>query len=140
MADPERAIDVLWELRRAGVRLSVDDLGVGHSSLSYLKRLPVHEIKIDKSFVTGMVDDSDDEAIVTAVIAMVHKLRMSVVAEGVEDERTLVRLAELGADIAQGYWMSRPVPAEEIGPWIARWTARADDVVVPIQRTVRFAH
>jgi EAL domain-containing protein (putative c-di-GMP-specific phosphodiesterase class I) len=140
MADPERAIDVLWELRRAGVRLSVDDLGVGHSSLSYLKRLPVHEIKIDKSFVTGMVDDSDDEAIVTAVIAMVHKLRMSVVAEGVEDERTLVRLAELGADIAQGYWMSRPVPAEEIGPWIARWTGRADDVVVPIQRTVRFAH
>jgi diguanylate cyclase (GGDEF)-like protein len=140
MDDPERAINVLWELRRAGVRLSVDDLGVGHSSLSYLKRLPVHEIKIDKSFVTGMVDDGDDEAIVTAVIAMVHKLRMSVVAEGVEDERTLVRLAELGADIAQGYWMSRPIPAEEIAPWIARWSAPESLVVVPIQRTVRFAH
>jgi diguanylate cyclase (GGDEF)-like protein len=140
MDDPERAIDVLWELRRAGVRLSVDDLGVGHSSLSYLKRLPVHEIKIDKSFVTGMVDDSDDEAIVTAVIAMVHKLRMTVVAEGVEDERTLVRLAELGADVAQGYWMSRPIPAEEIRPWIERWSGTQPAVVVPLQRTARFAH
>jgi EAL domain-containing protein (putative c-di-GMP-specific phosphodiesterase class I) len=140
MDDPERAIDVLWELRRAGVHLSVDDLGVGHSSLSYLKRLPVHEIKIDKSFVTGMVDDGDDEAIVTAVIAMVHRLRMTVVAEGVEDERTLLRLAELGADSAQGYWMSRPVPAAEIAPWLERWTGRGERVVVPMQRTARFAH
>jgi EAL domain-containing protein (putative c-di-GMP-specific phosphodiesterase class I) len=140
MADPERAIDVLWELRRSGVRLSVDDLGVGHSSLSYLKRLPVHEIKIDKSFVTGMVDDGDDEAIVTAVIAMVHRLRMTVVAEGVEDERTLVRLAELGADVAQGYWMSRPVPAAEVAPWIERWTGTPDAAVVPIQRAARFAN
>jgi diguanylate cyclase (GGDEF)-like protein len=140
MADPERAIDVLWQLRRAGVRLSVDDLGVGHSSLSYLKRLPVHEIKIDKSFVTGMVDDGDDEAIVTAVIAMVHRLRMTVVAEGVEDERTLVRLAELGADTAQGYWMSRPLPAAEIGPWLERWSGHEERVVVPMQRTARFAH
>jgi diguanylate cyclase (GGDEF)-like protein len=140
MDDPERAIDVLWELRRSGVRLSVDDLGVGHSSLAYLKRLPVHEIKIDKSFVTGMVDDGDDEAIVTAVIAMVHRLRMTVVAEGVEDERTLTRLAELGADVAQGYWMSRPIPADLIPSWIERWTGAADAVVVPMQRTVRFAH
>jgi predicted signal transduction protein with EAL and GGDEF domain len=140
MDDPERTIDVLWGLRRSGVRLSVDDLGVGHSSLSYLKRLPVHEIKIDKSFVTGMVDDADDEAIVTAVIAMVHKLRMTVVAEGVEDERTLTLLAELGADTAQGYWMSRPVPAAEIPSWIERWTAGPGSVVIPMQRAVRFAH
>jgi diguanylate cyclase (GGDEF)-like protein len=140
MDDPEGAIDVLWELRRSGVRLSVDDLGVGHSSLSYLKRLPVHEIKIDKSFVTGMVDDSDDEAIVTAVIAMVHRLRMTVVAEGVEDERTLVRLAELGCDIAQGYWMSRPIPAADIAPWIANWTGVIDPKVVPLPRTARFGH
>jgi EAL domain-containing protein (putative c-di-GMP-specific phosphodiesterase class I) len=139
MDDPERAIDVLWDLRRAGVRLSVDDLGVGHSSLSYLKRLPVHEIKIDKSFVTGMVDDGDDEAIVTAVIAMVHKLRMSVVAEGVEDERTLVRLAELGADVAQGYWMSRPIPAEDVAGWISQWTAPTT-VVVPMHRPTRRAN
>jgi diguanylate cyclase (GGDEF)-like protein len=140
MDDPERAIDVLWELRRAGVRLSVDDLGVGHSSLAYLKRLPVHEIKIDKSFVTRMVDDGDDEAIVTAIIAMVHRLRMTVVAEGVEDERTLMRLAELGADLAQGYWMSRPVPAAEIAPWAQRWKAGpTESVVVPIQRSLRAA-
>jgi EAL domain-containing protein (putative c-di-GMP-specific phosphodiesterase class I) len=122
------------------VRLSVDDLGVGHSSLSYLKRLPVHEIKIDKSFVTGMVDDGDDEAIVTAVIAMVHRLRMTVVAEGVEDERTLVRLPELRADEAQGYSMSRPVPAAEVAPWIERWTGTPDAAVVPIQRAARFAN
>jgi EAL domain-containing protein (putative c-di-GMP-specific phosphodiesterase class I) len=134
MADPERAIDVLWELRRSGVRLSVDDLGVGHSSLAYLKRLPVHEIKIDRSFVTSMVDDADDEAIVTAIIAMVHRLRMTVVAEGVEDERTLVRLAELGADLAQGYWMSRPVPAADIAPWIESWTGATAGNVTPIQR------
>ena len=140
MADPERAIDVLWELRRAGVRLSVDDLGVGQSSLSYLKRLPVHEIKIDRSFVTGMIDDGDDEAIVTAIIAMVHRLRMTVVAEGVEDERTLQRLSELGADIAQGFWMCRPVPAEEILPWLTRWSGASDTVVVPIHRASRFGH
>jgi diguanylate cyclase (GGDEF)-like protein len=139
MDDPERAIDVLWDLRRSGVRLSVDDLGVGHSSLSYLKRLPVHEIKIDRSFVTGMVDDGDDEAIVTAVIAMVHRLRMTVVAEGVEDERTLIRLAELGADVAQGYWMSRPLPAAQVPGWIAQWTGAGGAVVVPIQRPVRQA-
>ena len=141
MDDPERAIDVLWELRRAGVRLSVDDLGVGHSSLSYLKRLPVHEIKIDKSFVTRMVDDADDEAIVTAIIAMVHRLRMTVVAEGVEDERTLLRLSELGADLAQGYWMSRPIPAEEIPSWLVRWSGTdPTGTVVPLQRVASAGH
>jgi EAL domain-containing protein (putative c-di-GMP-specific phosphodiesterase class I) len=87
-----------------------------------------------------MVDDSDDEAIVTAVIAMVHRLRMTVVAEGVEDERTLVRLAELGCDIAQGYWMSRPIPAADIAPWIENWTGVVDPTVVPLPRVARFGH
>ena len=76
-------------------------------------------------------------SIVTAIIAMVHKLRMSVVAEGVEDERTLMRLADLGADLAQGYWMSRPIPAAEIRPWIERWTAGTEANVVPLQRAAR---
>jgi predicted signal transduction protein with EAL and GGDEF domain len=135
MGDPERAIDMLWDLRRAGVRLSVDDLGVGHSSLAYLKRLPVHEIKIDKSFVMGMADDPDDEAIVSAVIDMVHRLRMDVVAEGVEDERTWRRLQQLGANTAQGYWMSRPIAAEEVGPWTREWSARNEvATVIPLQR------
>jgi len=131
MADPERAIDVLWQLRRAGVRLSVDDLGAGHSSLMYLKRLPVHEVKIDRAFVQGMADDADDEAIVGAVVDLVHKLRMTVVAEGVEDERTWHRLGQLGCDQAQGYWLSRPVPAAEIAPWLR---ARPVAAVIPLQR------
>jgi diguanylate cyclase (GGDEF)-like protein len=139
MGNPDGAIDMLWELRRAGIRLSVDDLGVGHSSLSYLKRLPVHEIKIDKSFVMGMADDDDDVAIVSAVVTMVQQLRMDVVAEGVEDERTWHRLAELGADAAQGYWMSRPLPAREVSDWVRQWapplsSADATSTVVPFGR------
>jgi diguanylate cyclase (GGDEF)-like protein len=136
MGDPDRAIDMLWDLRRAGVRLSVDDLGVGHSSLSYLKRLPVHEIKIDKSFVTNMADDPDDEAIVTAVVEMIHQLRMQVVAEGVEDERTWRRLQALGADAAQGYWMSRPLPPGQLPAWVQTWTDRAANAaVIPLPRS-----
>ena len=135
MGDPERAIDMLWDLRRAGVRLSVDDLGVGHSSLSYLKRLPVHEIKIDKSFVTNMADDPDDEAIVTAVVEMIHQLRMQVVAEGVEDERTWRKLQALGADAAQGYWMSKPLPAGQLAAWVQTWSDRAANAaVIPLPR------
>jgi diguanylate cyclase (GGDEF)-like protein len=135
MHDPEGAINTLWDLRRAGVRLSVDDLGVGHSSLAYLKRLPVHEIKIDRSFVTKMTEDADDETIVTAVIEMVHRLRMQVVAEGVEDEVTWHRLAELGADAAQGYWMSRPMPAAEVGDWVRLWSPPTHTAsVIPLQR------
>lgn len=123
MVDPERAIAVLRRLRQIGVRLSVDDLGVGHSSLAYLKRLPVDEIKIDRSFVSGMADEPDDEAIVAALVQLVHRLRMTVVAEGVEDQPTLDALARIGADCAQGYWMSRPLPAGEIPAWVERWTS-----------------
>ncbi len=136
MSDPERAVEVLWQLRRAGVRLSIDDLGVGYSSLTYLKRLPVQEVKIDRSFVTRMVDDADDEAIVAAVVQLAHRLGMTVVAEGVEDERTWVRLRQLGADAAQGYWLSRPVPAAEIAPWLQRWSAGGSAVSVPRMRSV----
>ena len=134
MADPERAIDVLWQLRRAGVRLSVDDLGAGHSSLTYLKRLPVHEVKIDRSFVTRMVDDSADDAIVAALVPLVHQLGMTVVAEGVEDERTWHRLAELGADSVQGYWVSRPCPAPDLVRWLSEWAETASAAVIPMPR------
>ena len=123
MTDPEGTVDVLWQLRRAGVKLSIDDLGVGQSSLSYLKRLPVHEVKIDRSFVMRMADDTDDQAIVEAVVHLAHRLGMTVVAEGVEDERTWRLLHELGADTAQGYWISRPVPAAEVRLWMERWSA-----------------
>jgi diguanylate cyclase (GGDEF)-like protein len=117
MADVTHTVAVLWALRQAGVRLAVDDLGVGHSSLAYLKRLPVHEVKIDKSFVMTMTDDPADDAIVCAVIGLAHRLGLSVVAEGVETKLARDRLAEIGCDVAQGYWYSRPVPAAEIRPF-----------------------
>jgi diguanylate cyclase (GGDEF)-like protein len=135
MIDPERALEVLQVLRRSGLRLSVDDLGVGHSSLAYLKRLPVQEIKIDRSFVTGLADDPDDHAIVGALVQMVHRLGMTVVAEGVEDQRTLDALALLGADEAQGYWMSRPLPAAQVPQWCRSWSdgSASAPVLVPDQ-------
>ena len=117
MDDVERTVDVLWELRRAGVKLSIDDLGVGQSSLAYLKRLPVHEVKIDKSFVMSMVDDPDDDAIVCAVVGLAHRLGMTIVAEGVESDRIRDRLVEIECDVAQGYWYSRPMPAADVVAW-----------------------
>jgi diguanylate cyclase (GGDEF)-like protein len=120
MDDVEHTVDLLWQLRRAGVRLSIDDLGVGQSSLAYLKRLPVHEVKIDKSFVLTMVDDPADDAIVCAVIGLGHRLGMTIVAEGVETELARDRLAEIGCDVAQGYWYSRPMPAADVAPWSRR--------------------
>jgi diguanylate cyclase (GGDEF)-like protein len=123
MDDIEHVIDVLWQLRKSGVRLSIDDLGVGQSSLAYLKRLPVHEVKIDKSFVFNMADDQDDDAIVCAVVGLAHRLRLSVVAEGVETVHARDRLVEIGCDVAQGYWYSRPLAAPDVTPWFA---GRAD--------------
>ena len=123
MDDVEHAVDVLWRLRKAGVRLSIDDLGIGQSSLAYLKRLPVHEVKIDKSFVLNMADDQDDDAIVCAVVGLAHRLRLSVVAEGVETVHARDRLVEIGCDVAQGYWYSRPLPASDVAAWFA---GRAD--------------
>ncbi|MDQ1699866.1 MAG: hypothetical protein QOG34_1729 [Frankiaceae bacterium] len=120
MDDVAHTVDILWQLRRSGVRLSIDDLGVGQSSLAYLKRLPVHEVKIDKSFVLTMVDDPADDAIVCAVIGLGHRLGMTIVAEGVETELIRDRLCEIGCDIAQGYWYSRPMPASDVAPWYRR--------------------
>jgi diguanylate cyclase (GGDEF)-like protein len=138
MADVEHTVVVLWALRQAGVRLAIDDLGVGHSSLAYLKRLPVHEVKIDKSFVMTMTDDPADDAIVCAVIGLAHRLGLSVVAEGVETKLARDRLAEIGCDVAQGYWYSRPVAAAEIRPFfLALHGERAGQVVAPALRVAR---
>jgi EAL domain-containing protein (putative c-di-GMP-specific phosphodiesterase class I) len=114
MTDPEAAIALLWGLRRIGVRLSIDDFGTGYSSLAYLKRLPVDEVKLDKSFVLNMTSDADDAAIVRSTIELAHNLGLQLVAEGVEDQETLELLATLGCDLVQGYHLARPMPADEL--------------------------
>ncbi len=121
MADPERAVEALARLRSLGLHLSIDDLGTGYSSLSYLQRLPVSEVKIDRSFLRPGDQDGDAFAIVGAIVDLGHRLGRSVVAEGVEDEPTWRRLQELGCDVAQGYWMSRPLPAADFTTWLEQW-------------------
>jgi diguanylate cyclase (GGDEF)-like protein len=109
MQDPERSLRTLNDLRALGVHLSIDDFGTGFSSLSYMKQLPVHELKIDATFVQGMATSERDVAIVRSTIELAHNLELKVVAEGVEDERCLARLREMGCDLAQGYLIGRPV-------------------------------
>ena len=117
MADPERALGALVELDAMGISLAVDDFGTGFSSLSYLKRLPVDELKIDKSFVMSMNEDENDSAIVRSTIDLAHNLGLKVVAEGVENQQIWTVLEFLGCDTAQGYYMSRPIPPGDFEQW-----------------------
>jgi diguanylate cyclase (GGDEF)-like protein len=119
MGDPGRTLSVLDRLAGLGLTLAIDDFGTGYSSLAYLKRLPVDEVKIDKSFVLDMKGDPDDEAIVRSTVDLGHNLGLRVVAEGVEDGGTWRRLAELGCDRAQGFHLARPMPAEALERWLA---------------------
>jgi len=114
MVDQERALEVLRRLKKVQVRLSIDDFGTGYSSLAYLKQLPVHELKIDKSFVMDMDHNHDDAVIVKIIIELGHQLGLEVTAEGVESESILSQLKALGCDVAQGYLISKPLPAEEL--------------------------
>jgi EAL domain-containing protein (putative c-di-GMP-specific phosphodiesterase class I) len=118
MADPDRAIAILRELRAMGVRLSVDDFGTGHSSMSYLKILPVDELKVDRSFVSDMTRDVNDAVLVQSAIDLGHNLGLSVVAEGVEDAATLGALKTLGADIIQGCYLGRPMSEDLLKQWV----------------------
>jgi EAL domain-containing protein (putative c-di-GMP-specific phosphodiesterase class I) len=111
MDEPESAASILRDLRALGVILSVDDFGTGYSSLTYLKRFPIGILKIDRSFVTGIGVDADDDAIVRTTVAMAHALGHQVVAEGVETARHRDRLRELGCDLAQGWLYGQPRPA-----------------------------
>ncbi|MDQ2728271.1 MAG: bifunctional diguanylate cyclase/phosphodiesterase [Actinomycetota bacterium] len=120
MADPARTIGILGRLDALGVSISVDDFGTGYSSLSYLKRLPVSEIKVDRTFVSGLLNDDSDAAIVRSTIELAHNLGLRVVAEGVEDRPTWMRLHALGCDEAQGYFVSAPLPADALAVWIER--------------------
>jgi EAL domain-containing protein (putative c-di-GMP-specific phosphodiesterase class I) len=121
MTEPERAINTLSQLRKLGVRLAVDDFGTGYSSLAYLHRLPIHEIKIDKSFVSAMAGEVNRTNIVRASIDLGHSLRLESIAEGVEDARSYDVLAALACDMAQGYFISKPLLAVEVLPWFSRW-------------------
>ena len=118
MTDPVRGMVVLTHLHEMGVKISIDDFGTGYSSLAYLTRLPIDELKIDKSFVLNMRASSEDASIVHTVIELGHSLGMQVVAEGVENRETWDLVAELGCDLAQGYYVSRPMPADECARWL----------------------
>ena len=119
MSDPERALAIVGRLSELGVRLSVDDFGTGYSSLANLKRLPIDELKIDRSFVSPMMEDESDLIIVRSTINLGHDLGLTVIAEGVEDELTLKRLATLGCDLAQGYHLSRPLAPDAFAAWVS---------------------
>ncbi|MGH4014330.1 MAG: putative bifunctional diguanylate cyclase/phosphodiesterase [Pseudonocardiaceae bacterium] len=138
MSDPERALPVLRGLHGVGVRIAVDDFGTGYSSLAYLRRLPVDEVKIDKSFVLGLASDLGDLAVVRAIVDLGHSLGLTVVAEGVEEDATRDQLVEMGCDIAQGYLISRPLGAERFDAWLQARTVRAcglrDETVLTLVR------
>src|ERR1019366_9180513 len=116
--DPERARRVLTDLAHMGVMLSIDDFGTGYSSLAYLKNLPVHHLKIDRSFVQEMGTGTDDEVIVRSVVYLARNLGLQTVAEGVEDEATWQHLTDLGCDSAQGYFLARPMSADAFTGWL----------------------
>jgi diguanylate cyclase (GGDEF)-like protein len=125
MSDPQRARALLTQLSELGITLAIDDFGTGMASLSYLKNLPVQVLKIDKSFVTHMTADATDNLIVAGVVALSSSLGLTTIAEGVEDTRTLRRLAEVGCTQAQGYGISRPMPAGEVIGWVTERRRRA---------------
>jgi diguanylate cyclase (GGDEF)-like protein len=118
MEEPDRAIAVLRDLSDMGIELAIDDFGMGYSSLSYLKHLPVDEIKIDRQFVTNMAADPKDAVIVRSIIELARNLGLRTVAEGVEDEITLGRLRRFGCDVAQGFHISRPQAVAQLTPWL----------------------
>ena len=128
MSDPDRALATIEHLSGLGVRFSVDDFGTGYSSLAYLSRLPIDELKIDRSFVSPMLKDSSDMIIVRSTINLAHDLGLAIVAEGVEDAPTLQRLAELGCDRIQGFHISRPLPHPAFTDWLRSEEQRAAGV------------
>jgi len=131
MAEPARALETLTKLNRMGIQLSLDDFGTGYSSLAYLKKLPVSEIKIDKSFIKDMELDASDTVIVRSTIALGHNLGMKVVAEGVENIEIWELLSALGCDASQGYYMSRPLTNSALDEWMATSAWAKENVQSP---------
>jgi diguanylate cyclase (GGDEF)-like protein len=119
MSDPDGAVRMLRQLQAMAVRVSIDDFGTGYTSLSYLKQLPVHTLKIDRAFVTDILENSKDQAIAESIIALGHKLGLSVLAEGIENAEVWQRLNALSCDEGQGYHLARPMPSQELLEWIS---------------------
>ncbi|MDY7575182.1 EAL domain-containing protein [Actimicrobium sp. CCI2.3] len=134
MDDPVRALQTLERLHAMNVELSIDDFGTGYSSLAYLKRLPVDELKIDKSFVMNMEHDRDDAQIVRSTIDLGHNMGLRVVAEGIESKEAWSLLEAMGCDQGQGYLISKPMPAEQLADWVERWVPSSRSVT-PINAT-----
>lgn len=123
MEDPEAALEVLQRFHAMGIKLFIDDFGTGYSNLGYLQKLPLDAVKIDQSFVMQMEERVESATIVHSIIDLAHHLRLKVVAEGVENRGVWERLASLGCDVAQGHYLSPPLPAEEFPAWQERWEA-----------------
>jgi EAL domain-containing protein (putative c-di-GMP-specific phosphodiesterase class I) len=118
MSDPAHALEILGRLDGMGVQVAIDDFGTGYSSMAHLKSLPVHELKVDRSFVMHMTSSASDAVIVRTTIDLGRNLGLRVVAEGVEDAVTWQALDALGCDAIQGYYVSRPIPAEDLSGWL----------------------
>ncbi|OGI51400.1 MAG: hypothetical protein A2W42_00990 [Candidatus Muproteobacteria bacterium RIFCSPHIGHO2_01_60_12] len=118
MVDPKTSLETLNRFHDLGIKLAIDDFGTGYSSLAYVKKLPVDELKIDKSFVMNMDKDKGDAMIVRTVIDMAHNFEIAVTAEGVESQPILEQLIDLGCEYAQGFHMARPMPPVELDKWL----------------------
>jgi EAL domain-containing protein (putative c-di-GMP-specific phosphodiesterase class I) len=122
IGDAEKSIAVLQRLKDLGVNIALDDFGTGYSSLSYLKNFPLDELKIDRTFVQSLQLSSSDQKIVKSVIALAHDFRLTVVAEGVEDEPTAKELRRMGCDLSQGYFHSPALPSDAFIEWMSKHT------------------
>jgi EAL domain-containing protein (putative c-di-GMP-specific phosphodiesterase class I) len=131
MTEPEKTLGVLNVLKERGISFSIDDFGTGHSSLAYIKKLPIGEIKIDRSFVMDMLQDREDLMIVHATIELGHNLGLEVVAEGVETQQEWDQLRDLGCDVGQGYFFGRPLSRDNFYEWLSAggWSCTLSDTV-----------
>ena len=120
LVDPLRAVEIINQLGDMGIKVEIDDFGTGYSSLTYLKKLPISALKIDRSFVTDILQDPHNEVIVQSTVQMAHSLGLLTVAEGVEDEATLLKMMPLGCDMIQGYYYAKPIHGKDVAKWLER--------------------
>jgi EAL domain-containing protein (putative c-di-GMP-specific phosphodiesterase class I) len=121
MQDPAAAASLLKRIADLGISLAIDDFGTGYSSLAYLRKLPLHALKIDRAFVQELAGNDQDQVIVRSIIALAHNLNLDVIAEGVEDASTLALLRTMGCDSVQGYFFARPQPAAMLDNWLQQY-------------------